>query len=144
MRKNLDDINRMASRISGPDEARAGIILYDASQSRILLVQSRFTGKWGFTKGHAELWDINPLETAMRELKEEAGYLEIIHYQITEGPINLRCRPYWIATLRSDETPILNRAEQSGIGWFRLKEINRLKLNEDVRLYLASLANKGA
>jgi len=144
MRKNLNNINRMSIPSDGPGEARAGIILYDATQSRILLVQSRFTGKWGFTKGHAELWDINPLETAMRELKEEAGYLEVIHYKIRDGPIYLRCRPYWTAVLRSDETPILNRAEQSGIGWFRLKEINRLKLNEDVKLYLASLASKGA
>ena len=134
----------MSTPSAGPGEARAGIILYDATQSRILLVQSRFTGKWGFTKGHAEPWDVDALETAMRELKEEAGYLEIIHYRITEGPISLRCRPYWTAVLRSDETPILNRAEQSGIGWFRLKEINRLKLNEDVKLYLASLASKGA
>ena len=86
-------------------EERAGIILYDATRSRILLVQSRFTGKWGFTKGHAETWDINPLETATREVKEEAGYLEVIHYKITDGPISLRGRPYWIAVLRTDETP---------------------------------------
>ena len=110
---------------------------FDATRSRILLVQSRFTGKWGFTKGHAETWDINPLETATREVKEEAGYLEVIHYKITEGPILLRGRPYWTAVLRTDETPTLNRLEQSGIGWFRLKEIPRLRLNEDVRLYLA-------
>jgi 8-oxo-dGTP pyrophosphatase MutT (NUDIX family) len=129
--------------MSQADEPRAGIILYDATKSRILLVQSRFTGKWGFTKGHAETWDIDPLETAMREVKEEAGYLEVIHYKITEGPVYLRNRPYWTAVLRSDETPTLNRAEQSGIGWFRLKEINRLKLNEDVKLYLASLLSNG-
>jgi len=120
------------------EEPRAGIILYDATQLRILLVQSRFTGKWGFTKGHAENWDIDSLETATRELKEEAGYLEVIHYKITEGPIYLRGRPYWTAVLRTTETPTLNRAEQSGIGWFRLKEIPKLKLNEDVKLYLAS------
>lgn len=119
-------------------EERAGIILYDATRSRILLVQSRFTGKWGFTKGHAETWDIDPLETATREVKEEAGYLEVIHYKITDGPISLRGRPYWLAVLRTDETPTLNRLEQSGIGWFRLKEIPRLRLNEDVRLYLAT------
>jgi 8-oxo-dGTP pyrophosphatase MutT (NUDIX family) len=120
------------------EEPRAGIILYDATQTRILLVQSRFTGKWGFTKGHAETWDINSLETATRELKEEAGYLEAIHYKIIDGPIYLRCRPYWTAILRTDETPTLNRAEQSGIGWFRLHEISKLKRNEDVKLYLAS------
>lgn len=122
------------------EEARAGIILYDATQTRILLVQSRFTGKWGFTKGHAELWDINSLETAMRELKEEAGFLEMIHYKITEGPVQLRGRPYWIAKMTTTDTPTLNRAEQSGIGWFRLKEILHLRLNEDVKLYFA---NKG-
>ena len=62
----------------------------------------------------------------------------MIHYRMTDGPTSLRCRPYWTATLRSNETPTLNRAEQSGIGWFRLKEISHLKLNEDVRLYLAA------
>ena len=118
-------------------EERTGIILYDATQTRILLVQSRFTGKWGFTKGHIEPTDTDSLASAKREVKEESGYLEN-HYKIINGPIHLRNRPYWVASLRTLNSPSLNNTEQSGIGWFRLKEIPHLRLNEDVRLYLAS------
>lgn len=128
----------------GGEVARAGIILLD-TKSRILLVQSKRTGKWGFTKGHEETFDINLLETATREVKEESGYLEWIHYKITSGPIYLRCRPYWTAVLNTNEPPQLNRGEKdhSGIGWFTIKQIRHLKLNEDVKLWLIQAAFPG-
>ena len=126
------------------ESERAGIILLD-SQSRILLVQSKRTGKWGFTKGHAETFDINSLETATREVKEESGYLEWIHYKITSGPIYLRSRPYWIGVIHTDEPPQLNRGEKdhSGIGWFTINQTKHLKLNEDVKLWLIQAAFPG-
>jgi 8-oxo-dGTP pyrophosphatase MutT (NUDIX family) len=121
------------------DERRAGIILFDRTMSRILLVQSKRTGKWGFTKGHAEMCDVSMLETAVREVEEESGYVEGVDYNLI-SPIHLRDRPYWTAVLHSDELPKLNNNEHekdhSGIGWFTMRQIGYLKLNKDVTLWL--------
>jgi len=126
------------------DERRAGIIVFDRTMSRILLVQSKRTGKWGFTKGHTEMCDVTMLETAVREVEEESGYIEGVHYNLIgmHDPIYLRDRPYWKAVLHSDELPKLNNNEHekdhSGIGWFTIRQMSNLKLNKDVRIWLQS------
>ena len=115
---------------------KAGMILWDIQKRRILLIQNRWTGKWGFPKGHMETFDIDHLENAMREVKEETGYLEMIHYVITSGPLILNGHYYWTANLRTDERPTLNREEHSGIGWYTPKELRGLQLHSDVKAWL--------
>ena len=118
------------------EEIRAGIIL--TKDNRFLLVQNKLTGKWSFTKGHAEAQDINLLETAQREVKEESGYLESIHYNInTEPPAFIGRTTYWFGTVTTDEAPTLQRHEQSGVGWFSRGEIRHLKKNYDVKAWLS-------
>lgn len=116
------------------EEVRAGIILQSAD--RYLLVQSRFTGKWSFTKGHAEPWDINLLETATREVKEETGFLETIHYTIDSGPYEIGRSTYWMGTINGNHTPTLKQDEHTGAGLFTKKEIRALKINKDIRSWL--------
>jgi 8-oxo-dGTP pyrophosphatase MutT (NUDIX family) len=118
------------------EEIRAGIIL--KKDDRYLLVQNNLTGKWSFTKGHAETQDINLLETAQREVKEESGYMESIHYQIDSGPEFIGRTTYWFGTVHSGASPVLNPSgEQSGAGWFSRGEIRHLKKNYDVKAWLS-------
>jgi 8-oxo-dGTP pyrophosphatase MutT (NUDIX family) len=118
------------------EETRAGVILQ--STDRYLLVQSRFTGKWSFTKGHAEPHDINLLETATREVKEETGFLETIHYTIDSGPYEIGRSTYWMGTIKGNHTPTLKQDEHTGVGLFTKKEIRALKTNKDIRSWLNS------
>jgi len=118
------------------EETRAGVILQSAD--RYLLVQSRFTGKWSFTKGHAEPHDINLLETATREVKEETGFLETIHYTIDSGPYEIGRSTYWMGTIKGNHTPTLKQDEHTGVGLFTKKEIRALKTNKDIRSWLNS------
>jgi 8-oxo-dGTP pyrophosphatase MutT (NUDIX family) len=120
---------------STTEEVRAGIIL--KKEDRYLLVQSKFTGKWSFTKGHTETHDINLLETAQREVKEEAGYLELEHYTIDSGPDFIGRTHYWYGTVTTEASPAMRLDEQSGIGWFTKKEIKSLKKNQDVKAWLS-------
>ena len=118
------------------EETRAGVILQSAD--RYLLVQSLFTGKWSFTKGHAEPHDINLLETATREVKEETGFLETIHYTIDSGPYEIGRSTYWMGTIKGNHTPTLKQDEHTGVGLFTKKEIRALKTNKDIRSWLNS------
>jgi len=60
----------------------AGFILLSPDLSHTLLVKGNKSSKWGFPKGHREEYDMNPTETAIRELYEETGLVRddiIIH-----------------------------------------------------------------
>jgi len=59
---------------------KSGIILCD--NNKILLVKNRRTRLWGFPKGSVENFDKNLKYAAIRELKEETGY--IIDYENVE------------------------------------------------------------
>ena len=52
---------------------KSGIILCD--NNKILLVKNRRTNLWGFPKGSVENFDKNLKYAAIRELKEETGYI---------------------------------------------------------------------
>ena len=132
-------IATVLSQTNMSEETRAGVILQSAD--RYLLVQSRFTGKWSFTKGHAEPHDINLLETATREVKEETGFLETIHYTIDSGPYEIGRSTYWMGTINGNHTPTLKQDEHTGAGLFTKKEIRALKTNKDIRSWLKSEKN---
>ena len=114
---------------------RAGIILYRDNQ--YLLVQNRNTSKWSFTKGHSEPFDVNLLETATREVKEESGYLESEHYTIRAGPYEYGRSMYWYGEVYTTAPhPTLKKDEHFGIGWFTRPEIQLLRTNKDIRVWL--------
>lgn len=119
-----------------PDEAYkypgAGVILY--KNNSILLVQSMFTGKWSFTKGTHEASDTSFRKNAVREVWEEAGFLENHDYTITGGPCIYGERPYWFGTMIKDKEPVLNMNEHQDIHWFYFQDMHRLrKTNNDVK-----------
>ena len=116
-------------------EQRAGIILFQ--NNRYLLVQSTNSSKWSFTKGHAEPHDINVLETATREVREESGYVETEHYKIVSGPYDYGRSTYWYGeVLPSAPQPTLKLDEHKGVGWFTRSEIKHLHINKDIRVWL--------
>ena len=53
------------------NRSKAGVIIYDPATNSVLLVQSR-GNLWGFPKGSMEEGEI-PMETALREVREETG-----------------------------------------------------------------------
>ena len=102
------------------DTERAGIILN--YKDRYLLVQNKFSFRWSFTKGHVEPFDVDLLETAQREVKEESGYLECEHYVIDDTKPRVYGKStYWTGTVINPDPPKLKEDEHLGVGWFTKK-----------------------
>lgn len=114
---------------------RAGIILN--YKDRYLLVQNKFSFRWSFTKGHVEPFDIDLLETAQREVKEESGYLETIHYTIDDTEPRMYGKStYWTGTVICPDPPKLKEDEHLGFGWFTKEEMRKLKTTTDISEWL--------
>ena len=115
-----------------------------AAPSRFLLLQGRDTGIWSFSKGHPEPEDAgDPLRTALRETREETGYVAGRDYRIvSEGPVRLGKRPYWVGIMLPGAAgrPRLAVGEHSDCGWFTWAEIARLPSNTDVRSWCKKAA----
>jgi len=117
------------------DGERAGIILN--YKDRYLLVQNKFSFRWSFTKGHVEPFDVDLLETAQREVKEESGYLETIHYTIDDTePCMYGKSTYWTGTVINADPPKLKEDEHLGFGWFTKDEMRKLKTTTDISEWL--------
>jgi 8-oxo-dGTP pyrophosphatase MutT (NUDIX family) len=108
-----------------------------ADLPRFLLLRGRDTGIWSFPKGHPEPDDAGvPLQTALRETREETGYEAGRDYSLLgDASIRLGKRPYWVGLLHPGAPlrPRLALGEHSDAGWFTWAEIGRLPTNTDVR-----------
>ena len=125
----------LGSASSQETNERAGIILN--YKDRYLLVQNKFSFRWSFTKGHVEPFDIDLLETAQREVKEESGYLETIHYTIDDTEPRMYGKStYWTGTVIHADPPKLKEDEHLGFGWFTKDEMRKLKTTMDISEWL--------
>ena len=125
----------IGSTSSQETNERAGIILN--YKDRYLLVQNKFSFRWSFTKGHVEPFDIDLLETAQREVKEESGYLETIHYTIDNTEPRMYGKStYWTGTVICPDPPKLKEDEHLGFGWFTKEEMRKLKTTTDISDWL--------
>lgn len=107
---------------------RCGIILRDERTGRCLLVQGRWSHKWGFPKGHQEEGETEE-ETAIRELFEETGVL--VHRPL--GPRQrFKNNVYFTITVNEDliHPFIRDHNEIQRIRWFSDAEIDRLPAEE--------------
>ena len=120
----------------------AGAICYlqDGKNTLFLLLRSAKTGEWGPPKGHSED-DETELETAVRELYEEAGvrrvsftpgFREVLTYTVEKkGSKRVKEVVFFLCQLESDDVRISD--EHTEVHFGTVDEIEVLVPHEDLR-----------
>jgi 8-oxo-dGTP pyrophosphatase MutT (NUDIX family) len=109
----------------------AGIQLFKGKE--LLMVQGLNSGRWGFPKGHREDFDIDWRATAVREIREETGFVEGVNFVIcSEEATQWGSRIYWTGRLIHDREPVVNTSEHRAVRWVHRKKLNDLRLTRDV------------
>jgi 8-oxo-dGTP pyrophosphatase MutT (NUDIX family) len=109
----------------------AGFIIQSSDCHKVLLVQdsTERSGKWGFPKGHRELYDINPSECAKRETHEETGLIHGTHYKSVGAPFKLNGNLYIFqnAFMYGDENKVALTCENhvSSVKWFDISDLKK-------------------
>ncbi len=113
----------------------AGIQLFNPSQTSTLLVQGMRSGRYGWTKGHREPSDKTWLETALREVYEESGFLLGKDYWLCSSiPKQWGKRIYWQGiTFLENPVPKHNQSEHQAIQWVDLDKLYNLEITNDVQ-----------
>lgn len=109
-----------------------GSIIY-SSESRLLIVQGRKTGKWSFPKGH-KTEEESSHECSLRETYEETGLL--IKDKFIEE-LQLAAGKYFIYKLKDE--PVLISYDLNEIveaRWVSLVELRNYHYNCDIRSYI--------
>jgi len=142
-------------------ELTAMVLIITATTPRkALLLESRKHGFWMPPGGHVELHE-NPLETAIREVREETG-LEVESYlpsatriddERTEIPLPMRMLQVHLThngkehyhvdctyrVVLPEEVPVQHdERESSDIGWFTLDQLDGLNIPADLLPILQS------
>jgi 8-oxo-dGTP pyrophosphatase MutT (NUDIX family) len=119
----------------------AGVILMrnDNDEQRFLLLRGSYSGIWSFSKGRPEDKDNNNFfTTAIRETNEETGFILDQHYVLMPvGPVQFCKRLYWFGSMIKTEKPCIS-SEHDMACWFTISEIEKLKSNTGVRMWLKS------
>jgi 8-oxo-dGTP pyrophosphatase MutT (NUDIX family) len=116
-----------------PSLIGAGIIL--TLEKTVLLLQG-VKGSWSFPKGHTEPSDATTLDTAIREMWEETGYVHGQDYEIVGDKMRLDKRIYWMARpLRSLQNPVLSPREHKAFKWVPIEDIEWLNTNTGVKVW---------
>lgn len=98
------------------------------------LIQSRYTGKWGFPKGKYEVGE-TALQCALREIEEEIGIWKL------DAPVGRFTAPgkqtYFVFHVE-DYLPLRpsDTLEVSATGWITTDEMSRLDTNRGVKTFL--------
>jgi 8-oxo-dGTP pyrophosphatase MutT (NUDIX family) len=140
-------------------------ILSDAQPRKALLVHHRKYDHWVPPGGHQEAWE-NPLETAIREVKEESG-LEIAPYlekpqRVDQDRVYLP-QPKYLAEFKipahkdelehyhidfeyvvyvPEQAVSHQEAEAKGIGWFTWDQLKSMPTYPDIRQVLEQELNQ--
>ena len=64
---------------------RAGIIIFNPNGDAVLMIRDSRNRMWSFPKGGWERCDSSQLKTAVREVREETGFLYDIDYSVDLG-----------------------------------------------------------
>lgn len=129
---------------------KAGSFMYDKRNNKILLVQSRGQ-MWGPPKGSIQENE-NPLECAVREVKEETG-IDIKEDDLS-GSITIKAKAlYYFLDLDMEQYPVepqnhIKDNDANGIGWFNVDCLNELiesgkiSINQHCRILIKKIFNK--
>lgn len=128
----------------GRKERKAGVVIYDPNEERVLVVQSR--GQlWGPAKGTVEDFRGETIkDCAIRELKEETG-IEIIPSEFLNSVKIENTSIYFYAEMKTNNVTIirhynndnsidLEKSDISGIGWIKLECLHDLVRNGNISL----------
>lgn len=109
---------------------KAGVILHNTHEDKILIVQSR-GNLWGFPKGSFEEGETFE-SCAIRELKEETGIILDKKLLKKFYKINNFVMYYYVQYDKNDKLEIQNsnNNDANGIGWINIECLNTL-INED-------------
>ena len=127
---------------------KAGVVLYDTLQDKVLIVQSR-GHLWGPPKGTLQYGESQRI-CAVREVKEETG-LEISADSFTRA-VNLSNRAIYFY-METPETSVEVQSQiadndANGVGWIKLKclqecvENGNISLSKHCQVVLKKLLNK--
>ena len=121
-----------------PSIIGAGIIL--TQDNSVLLLQG-VKGIWSFPKGHWEIGDASPMDTAVRETLEETAYVLGLDYEIVGAKMRLDKRIYWMARpLRPLQDPVLRPREHKAFKWLPIKDIEWVNANAGVKIWKKRLS----
>jgi 8-oxo-dGTP pyrophosphatase MutT (NUDIX family) len=123
------------------EEKSAGVLIFRREEGKtlyLLLFKKYKTEYWDLAKGHVENGE-EPIETARREAREEAGIedLEFIpgfeekiswFYRL-EGKLTKKFVTYYIAETKAKEAKISSEHLKSG--WFTLQEAEKVLNHKD-------------
>ena len=113
----------------------AGVQLFRGHE--VLLVQGFRSGKWGFPKGHREPTDLDWKSVALREVKEETGYVYGVDYTLCDDQVaRWGSRLYWRGAMLTEKEPTHNVTEHRGVQWFPKGEMERLRLTKDAEEWI--------
>lgn len=124
-----------------------GMILVSKTKPRKFLLLHQVTGNWSFPKGHVE-GDENERETALRELKEETGIIEVNFLPLSpiieeydfpkDGETWHKINTLFFA--ETDEVPIvMQEKEISEYKWATFEESLQTFLYEDQKKRMPSI-----
>jgi 8-oxo-dGTP pyrophosphatase MutT (NUDIX family) len=126
---------------TGDTRKRGGIILLH--ENKVLLVKDTTTSKWSFPKGAMEDYDHdNPLNTAIRECREETGLEFEVDYTLTNycPAVFFENQYYYFARLLRNTNTLSLKAEgeTSTVQWVSLRSIHGMydTLNSGVKAFV--------
>jgi hypothetical protein len=127
---------------------KAGSFIYDSFSKKVLLVQSRGQ-MWGCPKGTLKDYE-NPLDCAIREVKEETG-IDIEEKELSDYIIMNSKVQYYLFEMKENNVYIQNHIEDNdanGIGWFNIHCLEILvykgiiNINQQCRMLIKKVFSK--
>ena len=128
--------------------AKAGSLIYDINDNKILLVKGKRANKWSFPKGHREPGE-SVEECAIRETYEETGlYLPaVVPMQCIKYLQKITCKKVTLYVIGIDRLVhacnlnCIDKNEIKEVGWFNVNEIVKMlpECNIIVKTYVNRL-----
>lgn len=127
---------------------KAGSFVFDKSKNKVLLVQSR-GHMWGPPKGSIKI-DEDPLNCAIREVKEETG-LDLLEKNFS-GSMIIKCKAQYYFTDMNEQKLYpqehIKDNDANGIGWFNVECLNdmiknnKMVINQHCRILIKKIFDK--